>query len=164
MNKSMNNYLVVLLLFFGLSTACHKKAITNSTANITPTNSTSNPTQNSTTSEIKSVTIDPEAEMVNTGAVYVVDSLKINEDTLSVFVNYSGGCKEHSFELISRGMYTKSLPPQISVCLRHVNNEDACRMVVMKELKFNIAKLKHPTSKTVVVKLGNEHRINYTTK
>jgi hypothetical protein len=87
----------------------------------------------------------------------------VNENILSVYVNYSGGCKPHVFDLVSNGMYSKSLPPQISVCLKHANNGDACRKLIMRELKFDISKLKYAGNKTVVVKLGDKE-VNYTSQ
>ncbi|MGZ4061154.1 MAG: hypothetical protein ACXVPU_19135, partial [Bacteroidia bacterium] len=99
----------------------------------------------------------------STGSPYNVDSLAVNGDILSIFVNYGGGCKEHTFELVSDGMYSKSLPPQISVCLKHTNNSDNCRKLVMRELKFNISKLKYTGSKTVTIKLVDK-QINYSSK
>ncbi len=105
---------------------------------------------------MKNVTVDAQADMSTTGAAYNVDSISVEGDVLSVFVNYSGGCKEHSFELLSNGMYAKSLPPQISVCLKHTNNEDNCRKLVMQELKFNIAALHYKGNGATIVKLGDK--------
>lgn len=128
-----------------LVTACHNKSMTQS-ADTTPK-----------TNEVK---IDPATDMSATGAAYRLDSLSLNGDVLSVFVNYSGGCKEHTFELISNGMYAKSMPPQISLCLKHTNNEDMCKKLVVQELKFNISKIKYERSKSLVVRLGDKG-LNY---
>ena len=108
------------------------------------------------TNTIKNVIIDTQTDISNTGANYAIDSLKINGDVLSVFVNYSGGCKTHSFDLVSNGMYAKSLPPQLTLCLRHTANDDNCRKLVMEELKFNIAKAQSPGSKKLLIKLGDK--------
>jgi len=94
--------------------------------------------------------------MTSTGAPYKVDSISIDGDILSVFVNYSGGCKEHTFDLVSNGMYAKSMPPQISVVLKHTNNGDNCRELVMKELKFDVSPLKYKGGNVTVIKLGDK--------
>ena len=150
----MRNYctigIIVLSIFLG---ACHKKAM----------DQTAKPDATDVSESVKSIVVDAQADMMAIGDVYQVDSLTVNENILSVFVNYSGGCKPHVFDLVSNGMYSKSLPPQIAVCLKHANNGDACRKLVMRELKFDISKLKYSGNKTVVVKLGDKE-VNYTSK
>jgi len=135
--------------------SCHKKQMVVSAEK--PAATTSAPMDNKATGTVKNVTVDAQADMMNTGASYSIDSLGINGDILSVFVNYSGGCKDHSFELLSNGMYAKSLPPQIAVCLKHINNDDACRKLVMEELKFNVSAIKYKGSNgTTIIKLGDK--------
>ncbi len=143
----------VLLLSISLF-ACHQKEITKKDNNKPISNA-------STGDETKAVVIDATFDISATGAMYTIDSMKITGNILSIMVNYSGGCKTHEWELISNGMYEKSLPPKVAVCLQHKNNGDACRELVTKELKFNIAKLKSPNSKTVIVKIGDK-QIRYT--
>lgn len=147
--------IIVILLSVSLFSCHHKKM----------TDSAKTETKATAPEEVKEiipqVTVDATADMVNTGARYTVDSIALNSNMLSVFVKYSGGCKEHTWDLKSNGMYAKSLPPQISVCLTHTNNGDACRELIIKEIKFDIAKLKHPNNKTVVVKLGDK-QVTYT--
>lgn len=153
------HFIIVILSSVTLLLACHKKEMSKKAV------------AHQTTSEniktapvIKDAIIDPEADIMDTGGAYNIDSLQINADILSVFVNYSGGCKEHSFELYSRGMYGKSLPPQLSLCLRHNNNGDACNDLVQQELKFNIVKLKYSGKNTLILKLGDKQRITYISK
>lgn len=115
-------------------------------------------------SDIKNVRVEPNTNMADTGASYVIDSAKVKGDILSLFVNYSGGCKLHTFELLSNGAYAKSLPPQVSVCLKHSSNEDGCRQLITQELKFNISKLKYQGQKTVIINIKNKQRIYYVTE
>ncbi|MEI6489451.1 MAG: hypothetical protein WCP52_10840 [Bacteroidota bacterium] len=143
----------VLLLGISLF-ACHQKEITKTDNNKPISNA-------STGDETKAVVIDASMDVSSTGAMYTIDSMKITGNILSIMVNYSGGCKTHEWELISNGLFEKSLPPKVAVCLKHKNNGDACRELVTKELKFNIAKLKSPNSKTVIVKIGDK-QIRYT--
>lgn len=149
------------VLFF----SCHKKQIsqTNTSSAVVSTEK-SETKATAAQPEVKNAIVNAETDMTNTGSMYNVDSIKVTNDTLSVFVNYSGGCKEHSFELYSNGMYAKSLPPQLSLCLRHTGNGDACRKLIMQELKFNINNLKYPGKNTVVLKLGDKKATYATTK
>ena len=155
--------LLPVLLSAQLFISCHNKKMSD-TSNETPAANTTAANQNNASADVKAVTVDPKADMMNTGASYSVDSLAISGDILSVFVNYSGGCKEHSFELLSNGMYAKSMPPQATVCLKHTNNDDACRKLVMQELKFNVSGIKYKGGNgTTVIKLG-DRQVTYTGK
>ena len=73
---------------------------------------------------------------------------------LIVKVAYSGGCNEHFFEASWDGNYMKSLPPQVNVRLTHVNNDDACRARIEKELAIDLRKLFLNTASDVVVILN----------
>jgi hypothetical protein len=144
------------LLFFAILAiaflSCHNKSMTKE--NNSPDNS------RLPEEPVKKATIDPNTDMAVTGTPYKVDSLHLNKDTLSVFVNYSGGCKKHFFQLISNGMYAKSLPPQLDLCLKHSDNEDLCKKLVMQELKFDVSGLKYKGSNSVILKIG-EKKIKY---
>ena len=73
---------------------------------------------------------------------------------LIVKVAYSGGCNEHFFEASWDEMYMKSLPPQVNVRLTHVNNDDACRARIEKEIAIDLRKLFLNTPSNVVVILN----------
>lgn len=60
---------------------------------------------------------------------------------LMVKLAYSGGCNEHFFEASWDGNQMKSLPPQVNVILTHVNNDDACRERIEKEVAIDLRKL-----------------------
>jgi iron only hydrogenase large subunit-like protein len=149
-------HLLFISIFVLVLMACHSKKATVKECD-------SNVPVSITTTEISSVIINPKVDFANMNTACRVDSLSINGDVLSVFVNYSGGCKLHLFELYTDGMYAKSLPPQVTIFLKHIDNGDACRELIMQELKFDISKLKYPNQHTVVVKLG-EKNIKYITK
>lgn len=146
-------FVLTTLLCSVLIFSCHQKPAAASAGN---TAAVSSGTPKQAVQPVKAAMVDPSADMTDTGAPYTVDSISINGDILSVFVNYSGGCKEHSFELLSNGMYAKSLPPQISVCLKHTGNGDNCRELVMTELKFDVTALKYKGGNATVIKLGDK--------
>lgn len=159
MNIIMQKTIVTgIILFIVLISACHKKTLVRSSKKNNTTVSAVNDV-----SKIKDVIIDPLTNMNDTGASYIIDSVKVNNDIISIFVNYSGGCQTHSFDLHSNGAYGKSLPPQVSVCLKHISNNDGCRQLISEELKFNIAKLKYQGQKTVIIQVGNKQRVYYVT-
>jgi hypothetical protein len=87
-----------------------------------------------------------------------IDSLTIQGDILSVFIAYGGGCKIHEFDLYAVSGPNSTVVPE-ALFLRHQNNGDQCRKLIMKELKFNIAKIK-PGSLQIQLSLGG-HIINY---
>lgn len=62
----------------------------------------------------------------------------ISGDTLWMDVEYSGGCATHSFELKSKGLWMKSLPPKLNLYLVHNDAGDACREVIREKLSFLI--------------------------
>jgi len=73
---------------------------------------------------------------------------------LIVKVAYSGGCNEHFFEASWDELYLKSLPPQVNVRLTHVNNDDACRARIEKEVAIDLHKLFLNTPSNVMVILN----------
>ncbi len=156
-----NNFIIVIILTVTLFVACHKSGITKTSGTSNAVSESKNTTP--VKDVIKDAIIDPETDMTNIGTAYTIDSAKINADILSVFVSYAGCCKENSFELYSNGMYAKSLPPQLSLCLRHTMKGEPCRTLVTRELKFNVLKLKYPGKNTVILKLGDK-RVTYATK
>lgn len=80
---------------------------------------------------------------------------------LIVKVAYSGGCNEHSFEVSWDERYMKSLPPQVNLSMTHVNNDDACRARIEKELAIDLRKLfvNTPSNLFVIVNGNVERKI-----
>lgn len=154
MQKIIAAFILFLIVF---NVACHKKQGKHSSiTNHTPR------TTNST--KIKNIIVNSNVDMKQTGSDYMIDSVKINNDVLSLFVNYSGGCKTHTFELYSNAAYAKSLPLQTWVCLKHTSNNDACRQLIFETLKFNISKLQFKGENTVIINIRNEQKIEYSYK
>lgn len=93
---------------------------------------------------------------------FTLKTHKINGDTLSLVVSYSGGCQEHSFDLIGNGSYAKSLPPQSRLRLIHDANDDNCRSLIETNLKFNVKELRYPGTDVLVIFVeGSDERIMY---
>jgi hypothetical protein len=140
--------IIAALLLCALIMSCHKKkAVTDTPAGVPVT-------------DAKAVKTDASVNISETGMPYKLDSLTVNGDVLSAWVSYSGGCKEHSFELISNGMYAKSLPPKLSLCLRHSSDTDMCKKLVMQELKFDLSSVRYKGANSMTVKVGDKS-VNY---
>ena len=84
---------------------------------------------------------------------YNINSVTIAGDILSLNISYTGGCNEHSFELISNGLYAKSLPPQITVYLKHQSHDDTCEKIIEKTITYDISKLQYPGQHTLLIKI-----------
>ena len=97
------------------------------------------------------------------------DAVKINKASISgnimtLEVTYTGGCKEHRFELIGREMISKSLPPIRSVKLVHTGNGDDCTTTITHPVKFDIRDLayKQEAGSEIMLKVeGVEDRLLY---
>ena len=93
-----------------------------------------------------------------------ITSVKLEGNILSLGVEYSGGCKDHSFELIGSAAIMKSIPPKRSIKLMHESNGDTCRELVSETIKFDIRALAHTeTSGSEIVLLldGYKESISY---
>jgi hypothetical protein len=65
--------------------------------------------------------------------------MAIMEDTISLNVTYSGGCKEHCFSLyMSPAAFLESYPVQANLYLRHNSNGDDCEAFIYKTVSFNL--------------------------
>ncbi len=65
--------------------------------------------------------------------------IAIVEDTITLNVTYSGGCKEHGFSLhMSPASFLESSPVQANLYLRHNGNGDACEAFIHKTVSFNL--------------------------
>ena len=70
-----------------------------------------------------------------------ISSVKLDGNILSLDIEYSGGCKDHSFEFIGSAAIMKSLPAKRAVKLVHNSNDDTCRELVSETIKFDIRAL-----------------------
>jgi hypothetical protein len=74
---------------------------------------------------------------------------------------YSGGCNEHFFEASWDERYMKSMPPQVNIRLTHVNNDDACRERLAKEVAIDLRKLfvNTPNQVSIILNGNSEGKI-----
>ncbi len=70
-----------------------------------------------------------------------VTSTSIEDDQLTVQVEYTGGCEEHDFEVWWGGVYAPSIPPVLPLEIQHYANGDTCEALVQDSFKIDLAAL-----------------------
>ena len=70
-----------------------------------------------------------DASKSNFGDPFEIDNVLKEENMLYINVNYGGGCKEHSFEVIWASDFIKTNPPSIGIVLVHDANNDMCELI-----------------------------------
>lgn len=147
-------YLVVLLLGLAACKSAKKASLENQGENAIENLSMENNTYPEVIIDMNRFSEDSDP--------FTLKSHEINGDTLSLLVSYSGGCQEHSFDLIGNGTYAKSLPPQSRLRLIHDANDDNCRSLIETNLKFNVKELRYPGTDVLVIFVeGSDERIMY---
>ena len=91
-----------------------------------------------------------------------IEKVALEGNILTIKVSYSGGCKDHEFELVGNKMITKSLPPKRGIFLYHNGNGDHCREHVTEELQFDITVFAYLDQEILIRLQGWEPYISYT--
>jgi hypothetical protein len=63
-------------------------------------------------------------------------------DVLVLDVRFGGGCADHAFDLYAQTAFMESEPVQTRLALAHQANGDACRALLSRELRFDLAPLR----------------------
>lgn len=80
-------------------------------------------------------------DVTQESAQTTITAVNLDGNILSLDVEYSGGCQDHSFEFVGSSAIMKSLPPKRSVKLVHDSNGDTCRELISETIKFDIRAL-----------------------
>jgi hypothetical protein len=94
-------------------------------------------------------------------------SASLEDDILSIKVQYGGGCKDHFFKLIIPEGIEKSNPPQTTFFLSHDANDDGCEALISDELIFNLIEYKRylqnsVNSSEIIIKFyGSDIKLSY---
>jgi hypothetical protein len=72
---------------------------------------------------------------------FSLNQISFYNDILSISVSYSGGCQDHSFELIWNEQFFESSAVQADLFLIHNNNDDVCEAYITEKLNFDISEL-----------------------
>ncbi len=70
-----------------------------------------------------------------------IDSVKISNFTLKIYVSYSGGCLEHGFQLYAENSFAESAIPQAYLYLAHDARGDNCEAFIHEALQFDLQPL-----------------------
>jgi len=73
---------------------------------------------------------------------YKFNHMKIVGDSIILNLSYSGGCREHVFNLIAKNYFTDSKSPKAELFLSHNSNFDPCDQYVTEDYTFNLLPLK----------------------
>jgi hypothetical protein len=94
--------------------------------------------------------------------LFSIESILIDGDIMRIKVAYSGGMKEHDFNLIG-GAFMESYPVQIIVVLSHDANGDVGEKLITENLTFDLSPLKQTyqqsypeMSKKIVIHIEGE--------
>lgn len=76
------------------------------------------------------------------------DQLTIREftirgDSLELAVSFGGGCRDHTFILLSDAAWMESYPVQVAVKLAHDANGDNCKALLSRVLRFDLTPLRN---------------------
>lgn len=69
---------------------------------------------------------------------YTIKGATVKDGILEIQIQYSGGCKDQLFSLVSTGVNNDN---RIKVQLLHDNKEDLCKKLILKTLYFDLASL-----------------------
>jgi len=70
---------------------------------------------------------------------FSLKGVEVVEDTITLHISYSGGCKDHYFSLcMSPAAFLESYPVQANLYLRHNGNSDACEAEINQTISFNL--------------------------
>jgi hypothetical protein len=107
--------------------------------------------------EIKQLTYNPKLIPDMLGAHYDIENAELSGNQLYITIAYSGGCKEHEFNLYHNKMISKSMPPILNIFLTHENNGDECEQYITKTIIFDVSTLEKdfPELKQIKLQLSN---------
>lgn len=107
----------------------------------------------------KEVFVDLSTNTQDDGDRTTISRVEVVGDFISLSVNYSGGCEEHIFDLISTGEFTATYPPEVELVLRHNANNDKCRSYVDERLFFDLKPLQYDGTNRIAIRLLNTDKL-----
>lgn len=102
------------------------------------------------------ITVDKAYSGPAKGDAFTIQDMSVKGDSLHIAVQYSGGCQDHTFEMITHGNMLKSLPPQLPLYLEHQGNGDNCRSLITKKLAYDLKPLRTQSGKKVKVFVNDD--------
>ena len=75
---------------------------------------------------------------ISKGANYAIKNVIRENDFIKIDLSYSGGCKQHLFEIIWDGIVFTDDPCHMNLLLIHDDNNDSCEALVNKTIIINL--------------------------
>ncbi len=138
-------YITILLVFFPILivSSCKSTQKTEKTTSIKSTQQT-----------VKKLIVDKNFDFINYKKEFTVKTASIIDSTLSITFTYIG-CSDDELDLLFNGNYLKSLPPKASLNIIKKSGIKDCGKKVEKTLKFNIASVQYPSTKSIILQFAN---------
>jgi len=110
------------------------------------TYSTDNPNTISNTTSVTQLIFNNSLYTTAPQDRYQLNRVSLEGDQLIFSVSYNGGCKNHTFLLISPTQFDSSLPPQTTLLLSHDSHQDPCEAYITEELTYDITPFQEKVS------------------
>ena len=78
---------------------------------------------------------------INTGEFYSINEVKREGDSININLSYSGGCKQHDFQIIWDGIVYTDNPCRMNLLLIHNSNNDGCEALITETISVNLKEL-----------------------
>jgi hypothetical protein len=109
-----------------------------------------------TNQNIPAVIIDTSFSVDNKNMRMNILNMQLNKEILTLEINYGGGCKEHQFNLYTKGDVENS---NLQLFLVDIQNEDFCKMLITDTLKFNLSNLKSISKNKLNLSINKNQQI-----
>ena len=71
-----------------------------------------------------------------------INAAEVKGDSLHLTVSFGGGCRSHTFLLLADAVFMESYPVQSGLRLAHDGQNDSCKALLSRVLKFDLAPLR----------------------
>jgi hypothetical protein len=88
---------------------------------------------------------------------YVLESVRVRDDSLHVRVRFAGGCRTHEFRLVLFKTFRESYPVQSDALLAHAANGDSCRALLVRDMSFDLTPLRDHYRRSYLTASGVIH-------
>jgi hypothetical protein len=85
---------------------------------------------------------------------YSIEVAAIEDDTFRLRVSYTGGCEQHSFQLVASESFSRTGSIEVGLLLSHNAKGDPCKALITQELRFDLSPLKRECQRTARTRKG----------
>lgn len=76
------------------------------------------------------------------GDLFAALEATLQADTMTLRVSFTGGCRDHRFELVAWSGWLESEPVQANLLLSHDDQGDPCEAEIIRDLRFDLTPLR----------------------